>query len=162
MIADEPTTALDVTVQKRVLEMLDAAVDERGSSLVLITHDLAVIAAMCRRVIVMYGGRMVEEGPVAEVFRRPRHPYTHGLLRCQPTLDNVTFDRDALLPSIPGQVPSLTEMPSGCAFRTRCPRAEAGCAEVPPFERAGHGVACWHPLRPADTAPPAAAGEGVP
>lgn len=161
VIADEPTTALDVTVQKRVLQLLDEAVDDRGSSLVLITHDLAVIAAMCRRVIVMYGGRIVESGPVANVFKTPRHPYTQGLLRCQPTLDNLTFDPDALLPSIPGQVPSLTEMPTGCAFRTRCELADARCVVAPPLEGEHHQVACWRPLREPALTPGVHAQDGV-
>jgi len=91
---------------------------------------------------------------VAEVFTRPRHPYTRGLLKCQPTLDNVSFDRETLLPSIPGQVPSLTEMPSGCAFRTRCELAVDRCLEVPALEHGPHGVACWRPL---ETAPLVAA-----
>jgi len=152
IIADEPTTALDVTVQKQVLRLLDGAVKERGSALLMITHDLPVIAAMCDHVLVMYGGRVVEEGPVGTVFRTPRHPYTKGLLESQPTLDNVELDGTNRLPSIPGSVPPLHAMPSGCAFRTRCGRADEQCATVPTLEGDGSRAACWHPEPVASTA----------
>ncbi|MBK5248174.1 MAG: ABC transporter ATP-binding protein [Actinomycetales bacterium] len=145
IIADEPTTALDVTVQKQVLRLLDAAVQDRGSALLLITHDLSVIAAMCDHVLVMYGGRVVEEGPVREVLRSPRHPYTKGLLESQPTLDNIELEGTARLPSIRGNVPSLHDMPTGCAFRTRCDRATAQCEVVPVLEGDASRAACWHP-----------------
>lgn len=148
IIADEPTTALDVTVQKQVLRLLDRAVKDRGSALLMITHDLPVIAAMCDHVLVMYGGRVVEEGPVAEVFRSPRHPYTHGLLRSQPTLDNIELEGTARLPSIPGNVPPLRDMPSGCAFRTRCDRASERCETVPVLRGEASRAACWHPIDP--------------
>lgn len=146
IIADEPTTALDVTVQKQVLRLLDRAVAERGSALLMITHDLPVIAAMCDRVAVMYGGRIVESGRVSDVFRRPRHPYTMGLLASQPTLDNIRLDRSSRLPSIRGSVPSLAAMPEGCAFRTRCDRADARCTVLPNLDYGSQSVACWHPV----------------
>jgi len=146
IIADEPTTALDVTVQKQVLRLLDGAVKERGCALLMITHDLPVVAAMCDYVLVMYGGRVVEEGPVATVFRTPRHPYTKGLLESQPTLDNIGLDGTGRLPSIRGSVPPLHAMPSGCAFRTRCDRADGRCETVPVLEGTESRAACWHPV----------------
>lgn len=145
IIADEPTTALDVTVQKEVLRLLDAAVKDRGSALLLITHDLPVVAAMCDHVAVMYGGRVVEHGPVHEVFRRPRHPYTRGLLDSQPTMDNIEVGADVRLPYIKGTVPPLHDMPSGCAFRPRCDRAKAQCEQTPELTGPGSQVACWFP-----------------
>jgi peptide/nickel transport system ATP-binding protein len=146
IIADEPTTALDVTVQKQVLRLLSNAVAERGCALLMITHALPVIAAMCDTVAVMYGGRIVEAGPVAEVFTRPRHHYTKGLLESQPTMDNIALDGTSRLPSIPGMVPALQDMPSGCGFRTRCPAATERCREVPRLDGGESGVACWHPV----------------
>ncbi|NJC72940.1 ABC transporter ATP-binding protein [Planosporangium thailandense] len=146
IIADEPTTALDVTVQKQVLRLLDGAVKDRGSALLMITHDLPVIAAMCDYVMVMYGGRLVEQGPVGEVFRSPRHPYTKGLLESQPTLDNIELEGTTRLPSIRGSVPPLHAMPTGCPFRTRCDRATAQCEIVPELEGDTSQAACWHPL----------------
>jgi peptide/nickel transport system ATP-binding protein len=160
VIADEPTTALDATVQKRVLQLLDLAVEQRGTSLIMITHNLAVVAAMCHRVIVMYGGRIVEQGPVAEVLSRPRHPYTSALLKCQPTLDNVSFEQEAFLPSIPGQVPGLAEIPDGCAFRNRCEFATEQCAVLPALEGDQHAAACWRPIGCGD-APPATSSDGA-
>ncbi|MCR6030734.1 ATP-binding cassette domain-containing protein [Nocardioides sp. zg-579] len=147
IIADEPTTALDVTVQKQVLRLLDHAVSERGSALLMITHDLPVIAAMCDHVVVMYGGRVIEEGPVDVVFRSPRHPYTRGLLDSQPTLDNIELEGTTRLPSIPGSVPPLHLMPTGCPFRTRCARADARCEVVPVLTGEDSRAACWHPER---------------
>lgn len=145
IIADEPTTALDTTVQKKVLQLFDGAVQERGSALLLITHDLPVIAAMCDYVAVMYGGRVVETGPVTEVFRRPRHPYTRGLLESQPSMDNIEVGGDGRLPSIGGSVPPLNAMPEGCAFRPRCGRASEQCEVVPQLKGAISQAACWHP-----------------
>ncbi|EAR52744.1 oligopeptide ABC transporter ATP-binding protein [Oceanicola granulosus HTCC2516] len=154
IIADEPTTALDVTVQKQVLRILDAAVRERGSALLMITHNLPIIAAICDSVAVMYAGRIVEAGPVAQVFRTPRHRYTQGLLRSQPTMDNISFDAGARLPAIPGMVPPLTDLPPGCPFHPRCAAASALCrTRMPPFEGAPHGAACWHPADGAGEAP---------
>lgn len=151
IIADEPTTALDVTVQKQVLHLLDRAVDERGSALLMITHNLPIIAAICDQVAVMYAGRIVEVGPVAEVFLDPRHPYTRGLLESQPTLDNIALDGSARLPSIPGMVPTLSELPPGCAFHPRCPRATDVCRHlVPQMAGEGRQVACFHPVSQTD------------
>lgn len=144
LIADEPTTALDATVQKQVLRILDSAVKERGTALLMITHDLPIIAAICETVVVMYAGRIVEAGPVAEVFRAPRHPYTLGLLKSQPTMDNIALDGTSRLPSIPGVVPPLDDLPGGCAFHPRCASASDKCrSDVP---QAVAGVACWHPI----------------
>ena len=144
LIADEPTTALDVTVQAQVLRLLSRLVDEEGATLLLITHDLPVVAQICERVMVMYGGRIVEVGPTEEVFERPRHPYTLGLLGTIPPMDQERPDRH--LQAIPGLVPGLGEFPSGCPFRARCPRADGACTEMPAMAGNGHAVACWHPV----------------
>jgi len=147
IIADEPTTALDVTVQKQVLRLLNTAVRERGSALLMITHNLPIIAAICDSVAVMYAGRIVETGPVENVFRRPRHHYTRGLLVSQPTMDNIALDGSSRLPSIPGMVPSLQALPPGCAFHPRCPAASDRCrAEMPELSGTGAQAACWHPV----------------
>jgi len=147
IIADEPTTALDVTVQKQVLRILDAAVRDRGSALLMITHNLPIIAAICDSVAVMYAGRIVEIGPVQEVFRRPRHHYTRGLLTSQPTMDNIALDGSSRLPSIPGMVPPLHDLPQGCAFHPRCAAASDRCRTAMPELRGdGAQVACWHPV----------------
>lgn len=148
IIADEPTTALDVTVQKEVLKLLDRTVKEHESALLLITHSLPVVASMCEMVGVMYGGTMVEFGTVGRVFGDPRHPYTHALLRSQPTLDNYDFSPDSRLPYIAGAVPALRNMPAGCPFRNRCHRALERCGERPTLEEMGgegRVVACWNP-----------------
>jgi peptide/nickel transport system ATP-binding protein len=144
LIADEPTTALDVTVQAQVLQLLNRLVDEEGATLLLITHDLPVVAQICDEVMVMYGGRIVEVGETEEVFERPRHPYTQGLLEAIPPLDDDLPDRH--LRAIPGTVPGLGEFPSGCPFRTRCPRADEACLEMPAIAGNSHAVACWHPV----------------
>jgi len=144
LIADEPTTALDVTVQAQILKMLRELVDERGASLLLITHDLPVVANLCERVLVVYGGYIVESGTVDEVFDRPRHPYTRALLDAIPPLDDDVPARK--LAAIPGSVPALGAFPPGCPFRNRCPRADGVCAEMPPLAGADHLVACWHPV----------------
>jgi peptide/nickel transport system ATP-binding protein len=144
LLADEPTTALDVTVQAQVLRLLNRLVDEEGATLLLITHDLPVVAQVCERVMVMYGGHIVEEGSVEEVFERPRHPYTRGLLDAIPPLEEELPDRH--LKAIPGTVPGLGDFPAGCPFRNRCPRADQVCVEMPPLAGDGHAVACWHPL----------------
>ena len=147
IIADEPTTALDVTVQKQVLRLLNGAVRDRGSALLMITHDLPIIAAMCDTVAVMYAGRIVEIGPVQEVFRNPRHHYTRGLLDSQPTMDNIALDGSSRLVSIPGMVPPLHSLPSGCAFNPRCPAATDKCRErMPELGARGFNAACWHPI----------------
>lgn len=150
IIADEPTTALDVTVQKQVLRLLNGAVRDRGSALLMITHDLPIIAAMCDTVAVMYAGRIVEIGPVQEVFRNPRHHYTRGLLDSQPTMDNIALDGTSRLVSIPGMVPPLHSLPTGCAFNPRCPAATDKCREtMPELGADGISAACWHPIRTA-------------
>jgi peptide/nickel transport system ATP-binding protein len=141
LIADEPTTALDVTVQAQILDLLIELVDERHSALLLITHDLAVVSNVCQRVLVLYGGRIVEQGPVDDVFSSPRHPYTQALLDAIPPLDEELPSRK--LRAIAGSVPGLGQFPPGCPFRNRCPRADAVCAEMPPLDGR---VACWHPL----------------
>ena len=144
LIADEPTTALDVTVQAQVLALVNRLVDEESMALLLITHDLPVVAQVCERVMVMYGGHIVEEGARDEVFDRPRHPYTLGLLEAIPPLDEELPGRH--LRAIPGTVPGLGEFPAGCPFRNRCPRADEQCREMPPLAGDGHRAACWHPV----------------
>ena len=145
LVADEPTTALDVTVQAQILDLLRALQTEMGMAMLLITHDLGVIAEVADRVAVMYAGRVVETAPVAALFRAPAHPYTRGLLRSVPRIERT---RPTSLPEIAGMVPSLLALPPGCAFAARCGRATARCeAERPglaPFG-AGHDVACWWP-----------------
>ncbi|MFY9802376.1 MAG: ABC transporter ATP-binding protein [Candidatus Acidiferrales bacterium] len=130
LIADEPTTALDVTMQKQILELLAKLRRELQLSMLFITHDLGVVAQVADRVVVMYAGRIVEEGPVAEVLRAPRHPYTEGLLRAAPRLA-----REKLVP-IPGTVPALDALPLGCAFAPRCPKYVPQCDAVVPVLRA--------------------------
>src|SRR4051812_25376967 len=143
LICDEPTTALDVTVQALVLDLIVRGVLDRASALLFITHDLAVVATVCERVLVMYGGRVVEAGPVSEVFTRPRHRYTEGLLAAS---DLETNDDSGRLNTIPGTVPPAGRFPSGCVFRNRCAHADQTCAELPPWMgAAAHGHACWHP-----------------
>jgi oligopeptide transport system ATP-binding protein len=131
LIADEPTTALDVTVQAQILELIAELRQQTNMGLVLITHDMGVIAGLCDRVLVMYAGRIVEAAPVRELFHNPQHPYTAGLLRSMPRLDEVMHDR---LTTISGQPPNLQRLPAGCAFRNRCDRRMEVCAvEVPPL-----------------------------
>ncbi len=130
LIADEPTTALDVTVQKQILELLARLGGELGLALLFITHDLGVVAQIADRLAVMYAGRLVEEGPMADVLRRPRHPYTEGLLRASPQL------RRRKLEPIPGTVPRLDALPPGCAFEPRCPYRKEECSAAVPEMRA--------------------------
>jgi len=145
LIADEPTTALDVTVQAQILRLLDELVSEHGATLLLITHDLPVVASTCDHVLVMYGGKVVETGTVGQVFDRPRHPYTGALIDAIPPLDEELPDRH--LRAIPGSVPGLGLFPPGCPFRNRCPNADARCVEMPPLTQIGdHLAACWHPV----------------
>jgi oligopeptide/dipeptide ABC transporter ATP-binding protein len=147
LLADEPTTALDVTVQAQVLDLILNGVAERGAALLFITHDLAVVATVCERVMVMYGGRIVESGPVKEVFTHPRHPYTQGLLAAS---DLADLDGDGRLRTIPGSVPAAGRFPDGCVFRTRCPHAADDCTVLPAWsELDGGGYACWHPVEQA-------------
>jgi len=134
LIADEPTTALDVTIQAQILELLGELRQTTGAAIALITHDLGVVAGLCDRVMVMYGGRIVEEGAVRDIFYRPQHPYTAGLLRSTPRLDEA---RAELLQTIPGQPPNLQRLPSGCAFRNRCDRRMEVCAREVPRLRPG-------------------------
>jgi oligopeptide/dipeptide ABC transporter ATP-binding protein len=141
LIADEPTTALDVTVQKQILELLATLRRELKLSLLFITHDLGVVAQVADRIAVMYAGRIVEEGAVAEVLRHPAHPYTEGLLRAAPRLT-----REKLVP-IPGTVPALDALPSGCAFAPRCPRHVAECDAAMPELIHARGAADDHRAR---------------
>ncbi len=145
LVADEPTTALDVTIQAQILDLLRELQDELGTAILLITHDLAVIAETAHRVAVMYAGRIVETGPVAALFATPLHPYTEGLLRSIPRITRI---REAELPEIPGMVPAPGQLPAGCAFAPRCAFADAAChAERPTLMPAdgGREVACWKP-----------------
>jgi oligopeptide/dipeptide ABC transporter ATP-binding protein len=128
LIADEPTTALDVTVQAQIIRLLDDLVKQRNLALVLITHDMSVVAQTCDKVVVMYAGRAVEHGPVGAIFDRPRHPYTQALIRCIPR----GLAETARLTGIEGTVPSVANYPQGCPFHPRCARAEPVCATDPP------------------------------
>ena len=142
IIADEPTTALDVTVQAQILDLLKDLADRTGSALVLITHDLGVVARYADRVVVMYAGRVVESAPAAQLYARPRHPYTQGLMASVPRLDGDTSVR--LVP-IEGQPPDLARIPPGCAFAPRCRQATDACRSAAPALREaepGHQVAC--------------------
>jgi len=149
LIADEPTTALDVTIQAQILDLMRALKEKTGAAIVLITHDLGVVAEMAQRVVVMYAGRKVEEAPVDSLFARPRHPYTRGLLASIPRLGEAAGEAEAgvrRLAEIPGVVPSLKEDIPGCVFAPRCPHATEHCRrEYPPLEDkgGGHSVACW-------------------
>ena len=146
LIADEPTTALDVTVQAQIFDLLRALQRDKGTAIVLITHDMGAVAEMADRVIVMYAGRVIEQGTTAEVIADPQHPYTRGLIACLPELGSSQLDERVELQEIAGVVPSIWELGSGCAFRERCPHAHARCADVPPlFSAHGgrHAAACW-------------------
>jgi len=148
LIADEPTTALDVTIQAQILDLMLDLKEKTGTAIVLITHDLGVIAETAQRVVVMYAGRKVEEAPVEALFDRPLHPYTRGLMRAIPRLDIDAEEggRRPRLQEIPGLVPRLTQPIVGCAFAARCELATDRCrAEAPPVVEAGggHTVACW-------------------
>ena len=146
LIADEPTTALDVTIQAQIIELVKKLRQELGMGIVWITHDLGVVAGIADRVMVMYGGQVVEHAPVADLYKRPLHPYTHALLETLPSLDSTRTDR---LRTIGGQPPHMTEAPAACPFRARCRHAVARChAENPPlFDLGGnHQVACWWDL----------------
>ena len=142
IIADEPTTALDVTIQAQILDLLQDLQDHYQTSIIFITHDLGVIAETCDDVLVMYAGRVAEQGSVVDVFNHPRHPYTQGLLASIPRL---TTPRKSRLKTIEGMVPALTEMPSGCRFNNRCPHAAPICAdEYPDLEAGEDGAAGVH------------------
>src|SRR5688500_3644639 len=145
LIADEPTTALDVTIQAQILELMRDLKSRVGAAILLITHDLGVVAEMAERVVVMYAGHKVEEASVNELFDRPRHPYTRGLMKSIPRL-GAGHGAGKRLAEIPGMVPSLREPIAGCAFATRCPHAVDRCrVEAPPLvdKASGHAVACW-------------------
>jgi oligopeptide/dipeptide ABC transporter ATP-binding protein len=143
LIADEPTTALDVTIQAQILELLVRLRDGLGMAILLITHDLGVVAEYADEVIVMYAGKLVEWADVRGLFRQPRHPYTQGLLGSMPRLAGTA----GRLSTIPGTVPSPLERPQGCPFAGRCPRAQGRCRETfPPLTwHVRHGFACWNP-----------------
>lgn len=148
VIADEPTSALDVTVQAQIIELLRALRAESGMSVVLISHDLAVVAQLAERIIVMYAGRVVESATTSKLLRAPRHPYTSLLLECVPRLHEARLAR---MPSLPGQPPNPAELGIGCAFAPRCPRASVRCREAaPPLTRIDRSayVACHHPMVP--------------
>ena len=145
LIADEPTTALDVTIQAQILSLMADLKQRFGSAIILITHDLGVVAEIARRVMVMYAGRKVEEAPVAELFRSPRHPYTRGLLSAVPKLGSSLADAQTRLAEIPGVVPSLKQRIAGCVFASRCALAADLCRRVAPAleEKApAHFAAC--------------------
>jgi peptide/nickel transport system ATP-binding protein/oligopeptide transport system ATP-binding protein len=145
LIADEPTTALDVTIQAQILRVLRDLRDETDAGIILVTHDLGVVADIADRVVVMYAGRVVETGTLDELFYDPQHPYTWGLLG---SITRVDRDRSKRLPAIPGLPPSLLAPPQGCHFRPRCPHEFDQCAKVPPLEArvasaTGHTDRCW-------------------
>ena len=150
LIADEPTTALDVTIQAQILELIVELQREFSAAVLLITHDLGVVAETAHRVIVMYAGRKVEEATVGELFAKPLHPYTVGLMNSIPRLDLMRGQTDRSnerLQEIPGIVPPLFDLPPGCAFAPRCGRADEKCrSERPAYEekQSGHWAACWH------------------
>ena len=142
LIADEPTTALDVTVQAQIMELLKKLVDELGFTLLLITHDLSVVAETCQKVIIMYAGKIVESGTVVALFDKPLHPYSQGLIAAIPSIER---SKDHTLASIPGSPPNLQDPPKGCRFHPRCPYTQNIClTESPPLEELleGHFVAC--------------------
>jgi peptide/nickel transport system ATP-binding protein/oligopeptide transport system ATP-binding protein len=145
LIADEPTTALDVTIQAQILQRMRELRDETGAAVMLVTHDLGVVADIADRIAVMYSGRIVEEGTLDEIFYDPQHPYTWGLLG---SIARVDRPRPERLPAIPGMPPSLADRPEGCHFRPRCPHEFAKCSEVPPLEarldgQSDHRDRCW-------------------
>jgi peptide/nickel transport system ATP-binding protein len=145
LIADEPTTALDVTVQAQILELIKRLQREIGMSVLLITHDLGIVAETCERVLVMYAGRIVERASVGALYRHARHPYTRGLLSSSPRLGH----KRPVLATIPGMVPAPGQRGQGCYFASRCPRALDQClAAIPPLEPVvpGHDAACWNPV----------------
>jgi oligopeptide transport system ATP-binding protein len=150
LIADEPTTALDVTIQAQILELMKDIKEKLDTAIILITHDLGVVADVCSRIIVMYGGLIMEEGSAEEIFYTPKHPYTMGLLKSIPRLDLA--EKQRLVP-IPGTPPDLLKPPVGCPFASRCPYAMNICIETMPeytVSETGHRAACWlqHPDAP--------------
>ena len=150
LLADEPTTALDVTIQAQILDLLRELQAETGAAVILITHDLGVVAEMAERVLVMYAGHKVEEGGVNAIFDHPTHPYTRGLMAAMPHLGDSGSHR-ARLREIPGVVPALNARPAGCTFAPRCELAQPRChVEAPPLVPVGEGhiAACWETARP--------------
>jgi oligopeptide/dipeptide ABC transporter ATP-binding protein len=151
LIADEPTTALDVTIQAQILSLMVGLKDQLDMSLLLITHDLGVVAQMASRVVVMYAGQVVEEGGLFDIFDQPFHPYTRGLLKSMPRLAEHSSGRSGRLTEIPGTVPPLTEVIPGCKFAERCPHAFALCRQRQPdlvVIAEGHRARCWLKLHP--------------
>ena len=147
LIADEPTTALDVTIQAQILQLIQELKEKLGTAVILITHDLGVVAETAQRVVVMYAGRKVEEASVDDLFAMPLHPYTRGLMAAIPRLGSAIGDTRHRLTEIPGMVPSLRDAAPGCSFAPRCEFATERCRiEFPPVEEAqpGHKVACWN------------------
>jgi peptide/nickel transport system ATP-binding protein len=146
LIADEPTTALDVTVQAQILDLIRDLQEEFGSAVIMITHDLGVVAELADEVLVMYGGKIIERGPTIDLFQRPQHPYTWGLLGSMPRLDRDVRDR---LTPVKGSPPSLINLPDGCAFHPRCPYAgrngNRSFTEIPVLRGGAHSVACHLP-----------------
>lgn len=143
LIADEPTTALDVTIQAQIVSLLKSLSEEFGTSVIFVTHDLGLVARFAHRVAVMYAGRIVETGPVEQIFERPQHPYTRGLLHSLPA---IAGERPERLEQIDGQPPNLAELPPGCAYAERCPAVVAKCAAERPalvHRGEGHRAACW-------------------
>jgi peptide/nickel transport system ATP-binding protein/oligopeptide transport system ATP-binding protein len=145
LIADEPTTALDVTIQAQILDELRRLREETGAAVILVTHDLGVVADIADRIVVMYAGRVVEHGTLDEIFYDPQHPYTWGLLG---SITRIDRDRSQRLPAIPGLPPSLLRPPKGCHFRPRCPHAFDRCIEVPELKARladvpDHLDRCW-------------------
>jgi peptide/nickel transport system ATP-binding protein len=146
LIADEPTTALDVTIQAQILELLDGLRRDLGMGLLLITHDLGVVSQMANRVIVMYAGRKVEEAATGRFFKRPRHPYSRGLLNASPRMDAASNYRSGPLYEIPGMVPSLLHLPQGCPFADRCTEVMDVCRDrmpAPTFSQPLGEVSCF-------------------
>jgi len=144
MIADEPTTALDVTIQAQILDLIDRLKEEIGMAVLLITHDLGVVAEICRQVVVMYAGKLVERAAVGELFAHPAHPYTVGLFESLPKIGG----RQGVLRPIPGAVPSLLHLPPGCAFQDRCFNAGDECRQDPVWREVApdHRIRCWNPV----------------
>jgi oligopeptide/dipeptide ABC transporter ATP-binding protein len=145
MLADEPSTALDVTIQAQILELMNEIKSSKGTGIILITHDLGVVAEMADRVAVMYTGMAVEEAPVKDLFANPQHPYTIGLLKSIPRIDQQPTRQRQRLHVIAGMVPDLRHLPEGCTFQDRCPEVQAICINPPVLEKkpSGHLVRCW-------------------
>lgn len=146
LIADEPTTALDVTIEAQILDLMRKLQHELGTAILMITHDLGVVAEIARKVVVMYAGKVVEQAPVEQLFGEPNHPYTQGLLQSLPRVDKDASGVKHRLQEIPGIVPSLLNLPPGCKFASRCPKVMAICEEEePPLEQVApnHYSACW-------------------